>query len=158
MGYRSRGATDDANLQLFTGGTYTYFNLFKHRTWSVDYDGQTPNQTVDYAMKDNDYNGGGSTAFPGATGMDIPTFPLVNVYKKNYLLNLNDDVFFADIAYVIDANASRIDSSGNHYVTGWQFSFCGCLRIFGLGFGGSLTSLDVASTDRNPCGEFRYSV
>ena len=145
------GATDDANLQLFTGGTYTYFNLFKHRTWSVNYDGQTPNQTVDYTMKDNDYNGGGSTGFPG-TGMDIPTFPLVNVYKKNYLLNLNDDVYFADIAYVIDGNASRIDSSGNHYLTGWQFSSAG-VTDFWTWLGGSLTTLDVANTDRNPCGD-----
>ena len=145
------GATDDTYLQLFTGGTYSYFNLFKHRTWSVDYDGQTPNQTVDYTMKDNDYNGGGSIAF-AATGMDIPTFPLVNVYKKNYLLNLNDNVYFADIAYVIDANASRIDSSGNHYLTGWQFASAGFTEFWSW-IQGNLTLLDVSSTDINPCGD-----
>jgi hypothetical protein len=145
------GYPNDSTLQLATGGTETYWNLFKHRTWSIDYDGQTPSQSVDYVIKDNEYLGQNSLAF-GPTGMDIPTFPLINVYKKNYLLGVNDNVYFDDIAYTVGPDAARIDGSGNHYLTGWQFSSAGSTD-FWTWILGSSTYLNVNNTTVvNPCG------
>jgi hypothetical protein len=146
------GATNDSNLQLFTGGTYTYFNNFKHRYWSVTYDGTTPNQSVDYTMKNDDYHGGSSVGFP-PTGMEVSTFSLVNLYRQNHLLGLNGDVYFSDTNYVIDDRSDRIDSSGNTYQTGWVFGSASSSEFWNW-LGGNLTLFDVANTDQNPCGGY----
>ena len=146
------GATNDSNLQLFTGGTYSYFNNFKHRYWSVTYDGSTPNQSVDYTMKNDDYHGGGSTGFP-PTGMEVSTFSLVNLYRQNHLLGLNGDVYFSDTNYIQDSRSDRIDSSGNTYQTGWVFGSASSTEFWNW-LGGNLTLFDVANTDQNPCGGY----
>jgi len=144
------GATDDTNLQYFTGGTYSFFNNFKHRYWSVTYDGTTPNQSVDYTMKNDDYHGGSSSGFP-PTGMEVPTFALVNLYRQNHLLGLNGDVYFSDTNYIQDSRKDRIDSNGDTYETGWVFGSASSSEFWNW-LGGNLTLFDVANTDQNPCG------
>ena len=66
------GYPDNSRLQQATGGTFNNFYGFKHRSWDIDYDGQTPSQSVDYVIKSDEYLGLSNITIP--TGMDIPTF------------------------------------------------------------------------------------
>jgi len=140
------GYPDDDRLQDATGGTYSIFFNFKHRAWDIIYDSSGPSQTVDYVIKDNEWLGLGNTTVK--TGMDIPTFPLVNVYRQNAILSLNGDVYTADTAY--ETVAEFIGSDTNQYTSGFLFASAGSSE-FWTWLSGNVQNFDRNNATINDC-------